>query len=112
MAIEITEDGLLTELWVINKENKQIFPHLKSKRGAVAKGLEITLTGDKADYHLIELDKFIDHIAQGDFKDVGRVRMRPRNGGQSNGYAVRKASMSQKLIAEVEKRRKQAGYIG
>lgn len=112
MAIEITDDGLLTDLWAINKENKQVFPHLKSKRGTLDKGLEITLTGDKADYHLVSIDQFINHIARGDFNDIGRVRMRPQNGGQSNGYAVRKATMSQKLLAEVEARRKQIGYIG
>lgn len=112
MAIEMTEDGLLTELWAINKEQKQVFPHFKSKQGVVGKGLEITLTGKKENYHLVGLDQFIDHIAKGDFKEVGRVRMRPGNGGQSNGYAVRKALMSQKLLAEVDARRKQAGYIG
>lgn len=111
MAIEITDDGLLTELWAINNEQKQVFPHLKSKRGGVGKGLQITLTGRKEDYHLVGLDQFINHIARGDFNDMGRVRMRPRTGCQSNGYAVRKASMSQKLFAEVEKRRKQPGYI-
>jgi len=112
MAIEISDDGFLTEIWAINKEKKQVFPHIKSKRGIVGKGLEITLTGDKADYHLVGLDQFIDHIAKGDFNEVGRVRMKPRNGGQSNGYAVRNASMSQKLLANIEQRRKQAGYLG
>ena len=43
--IQISSDGFLTELWAINNERIQVFPHLKSKRDIADKGLEITLTG-------------------------------------------------------------------
>ncbi len=104
MTIRISSDGFLSELWAINNEKIQVFPHLKSKRGIINKGLEITLTGRKEDYHLVDLEQFLNHIAKGDFNEIGRVRMKPKDGGQSNGFSVRKATMSQVLLAEIEKR--------
>jgi hypothetical protein len=68
--------------------------------------LEITLTGRKEDYHLVDLEQFINHIANGDFNERGRVRMKPRNSGPSNGFAVRKAMMSPMLIEEIKTRQK------
>ncbi len=104
--IQINSDGFLTELWAVNNEKIQVFPHLKSKRNVADKGLEITLTGKKEDYHLVNLEQFLTHIAKGHFEEVGRVRMKPNGGGQSNGFAVRKSMMSQTLLAEIERRRK------
>jgi hypothetical protein len=104
--IQISSDGFLSELWAINNEKIRVFPHLKSKRDVADKGLEITLTGKKEDYHLVDLEQFLNHIAKGHFEEVGRVRMKPKGGGQSNGFAVRKAMMSQTLMAEIEKRQK------
>lgn len=104
--IQISSDGFLTELWAINKEKIQVFPHLKSKRDVVNKGLEITLTGKKEDYHLVDLEQFLNHIVRGHFEEIGRVRMKPKGGGQSNGFAVRKAMMSQILLTEIEERQK------
>ena len=112
MTIQITDDGFFTEIWGINKENKKVFPHLKTKSGSTKKGFEITFTGKKSGYHLVDLDQFIDHIAKGDFDKVGRVRMKSLNGGQSNGFAVNTAVLSSKLRAEIERRRKEAGYLG
>jgi len=94
VTIRISSDGFLSELWAINNESIQVFPHLKSKRGIINKGLEITLTGRKEAYHLVDLEQFLNHIAKGDFEEVGRVRMKPKNRGQSNGFSVRKATMS------------------
>lgn len=104
MTIKISSDGFFTDLWAINNEKVQVFPHLKTKRGTPGKGLEITLTGKKEDYHLVDLQQFINHIVNGDFNEIGRIRMKPKNGGQSNGFAVRKAMMSQALLNEIQKR--------
>ncbi|MGJ0516258.1 MAG: hypothetical protein ACR65O_11015 [Methylomicrobium sp.] len=106
MTINISSDGFFTELWAINNENIQVFPHLKRKRGVPGKGLDITLTGKKEDYHLVDLEQLINHIANGAFDEIGRVRMKPKNGGQSNGFAVRRAMMSQTLLDEIQKRQK------
>ncbi|MDP1614934.1 MAG: hypothetical protein Q8L68_03980 [Methylococcales bacterium] len=90
----------------MSNEKIQVFPHLKSKRGIADKGLEITLTGKKEDYHLVDLEQFLNHIAKGHFDEDGRVRMKAKSGVQSNGFAVRKSMMSQTLLAEIEKRQK------
>ncbi|MEI6068756.1 MAG: hypothetical protein WCP96_15545 [Methylococcaceae bacterium] len=103
-SIQISSEGFFTELWAINNEKIQVFPHLKNKRNIANKGLEITLTGKKEDYHLVDLEQFLGHIAKGHFEQIGRVRMKPKSGGQSNGFAVRKAMMSQTLLAEIEER--------
>jgi len=106
MSIKIYYDGFFIELWALNNKSIQVFPHLKKKRGIIDKGFEITLTGKKEDYHLVDLEQFINHIAKGDFKEIGRVRMKPRSGGESNGFAVRYATMSQALLAEIKSREK------
>lgn len=106
MTIQISSVGLLTELWAINNEKIQVFLDLEGKRDITDKGLEITLTGKKEDYHLVDLEQFLNHIAKGYFEEVGRVRMKPKGGGQSNGFSVRKAMISQTLLAEIEKRQK------
>ena len=105
MIFEIS-DGFLIELWRKNRKGEQVFPHIKSKRSSVAEGFEITLTGRKRDYDIVDLEKFIDHIAAGDFEEVGRVRMKSKGGGRSNGFAVRKAMMSPKLRDEIERRQR------
>lgn len=104
--MELSSDGFFLDLWAFNERNIQVFPHLKAKQGAFGQGLDITLTGKKEDYHLVSLEQFINHIANGDFDKVGRVRMKPRSGGQSNGFAVRKAIMSPILKEEIKERRK------
>jgi hypothetical protein len=106
MSIKISSDEFFIELWALNSKSIQVFPHLKNKRGIIDKGFEITLTGKKEDYHLVDLEQFINHIAKGDFKEIGRVRMKPRAGGQSNGFAVRNATMSQALLTEIKTREK------
>lgn len=106
MAMEISSDGFFLELSAINRKGIQVFPHVKSIRDGGAKGLAITVTGKKEDYYLVDLESFVNHIANGDFDEIGRVRMKPRNGGQSNGFAVRKATMSEKLLSEIERRKR------
>jgi hypothetical protein len=107
MSIKISSDGFFIELWALNNKSIQVFPHLKNKQGGITdKGFDITLTGKKEDYHLVNLEQFINHIVKGDFKEVGRVRMKPRAGGQSNGFAIRTATMSQALLAEIKTREK------
>ena len=106
-SIKITSDGFFTELWAINKQGERVFPHLKGKRDVVDIGLEVTLTGRKEDYHLVDLEQFVSYIANGYFEEIGRVRMKPICGGQSNGFAVRKAMMSAALLHEIKDRQKQ-----
>lgn len=105
MEIEITADGMLYELWTKNRSGEQVFPHLKSKRSSIENGFAITLTGRKEDYHLVSLDNLLQHMASGDFDNVGRIRMKPIVGGRSNGFAVRKLTMSTKLTNELANRR-------
>jgi len=102
MKFEFTSERIFIDLFTKNKEGEFVYPHEKSKRGSDNKGLEITLTGKKMDYHIVGIEQFIEHIANGDFDEIGRVRMKPIIGGQSNGYAVRKATMSKKLIEKIE----------
>lgn len=104
MTIQISPDGFFTALWAVNKQGEQVFPCLQGKRGMTARGFDITLTGKKEDYHLVDLDRLIQHIADGDFNTVGRVRMKPRSGGSSNGFAIRHATMNEALAAEIARR--------
>lgn len=78
-----------------------MYPHIKGKRNSAGKGFDVTLTGKKEDYHLVSLEQLTKHIANGDFDTVGRVRMKPRSGGQSNGFAVRTSTMSEVLADEI-----------
>jgi hypothetical protein len=100
-------EGLFTALWRENRENIFVYPHLKTKRGSTTKGFEITLTGKKEDYHLVDLDQFIKYIAEGRFDEIGRVRMKPRDGGQSNGFSVKTSLMSDDLKMKIEKLRQE-----
>lgn len=104
MTIQISPDGFFTALWAVNKQGQQVFPFLQGKRGTTARGFDITLTGKKEDYHLADLDRLLQHIADGDFNAVGRVRMKPRSGGNSNGFAIRHATMNEALAAEIARR--------
>ena len=88
MTIKISCDGFFTELRAINNQNIQVFPHLKSKCGVPVKGVDITLTGKNEGYHLVDLEQFINHIANGAFDEIGRVRMKQKNGSQSNGFFI------------------------
>ena len=90
-------------LCALNTKGEKVYPHLKGKRNSEKKGFDITLTSKKEDYHLVDVNKLIEHITNGDFSEAGRIRMKPINGGQSNGFAVRKSTMSQALIEEIEK---------
>jgi len=101
--MKITSEGFFKELVAKNKQGIKVYPHEIVKRGSSEKGLQITLTGKKEDYHIVNLEKFIDHISNGDFDTVGRVRMKPLKGGQSNGFAVKKATMSTPLIEEIDR---------
>lgn len=102
MKLKMTPEGFFTELVAKNKQGDNVYPHESTKRGGTDRGIQITLTGKKEDYHIVSLEKFIAHIADGDFNSVGRVRMKSLNGGTSNGFAVRKATMSKALIEEIE----------
>ncbi len=106
MDFKFTEDGLFIEIHAMNKVGDIVYPHEKSKRGSLLKGIDITLTGRKEDYHIVSIEKFIEHIANGDFEEIGRVRMKPKLGGQSNGYAVRKAVISKRLKDKIEELKK------
>jgi hypothetical protein len=103
MTVEISPDGLFRHLWAFNKQAIQVFPHLKSKRGSDVKGLEITLTGNKKDYHLVDLNRFIRHIANGDFNEIGRVRMKSPFSSESNGFAIRTSLFSEALLSEIHR---------
>lgn len=105
MAIQVNNNGYFSELWAVNKEGERVYPCIQGKRGTAERGFSITLTGDKADYHLVNFERLIQHIADGDFDRVGRVRMKPMSGGAANGFAVRSATMSDALSAEIAKRR-------
>ena len=59
------------------------------------------LTGKKDDYHLVELKEILDLIHKGAFSEVGRVRMKPRSGGPDDGFSVRKATFSAKLVSHL-----------
>lgn len=103
MTLKITSDGFFTELVRKNKQGESVYPHEAIVHGNPTKGIKITLTSDNKDYHIVSLEKFIQHIADGDFHKVGRVRMKPLKGGTSNGFAVRTATMSKALIDEIER---------
>jgi len=105
MDLKMTSEGFFMELKAKNNKVIDVYPYEKSKRGSSVKGLEITLTGKKEDYHIVGLEKFINHIANGDFNKVGRVRMKPLKGGENSGFSVRKATMSSILIKEINKYR-------
>jgi hypothetical protein len=102
MKFDFTADGFFMEIFTHNKEGKVVYPHAIKKSNSAQKGLDITLTGRKEDYHIVSIERFIDHLANGDFEEVGRIRMKPIMGEQSNGYAVRKAKMSKNLIEYLE----------
>jgi len=103
----MTSEGFFKELVAKNKQGIEVYPHETVKQGLPEKGLKITLTGKKEDYHIVNVEKFIDHIFNGDFDVVGRVKMKPLKGGQSNGFAVRTATMSISLIDEIDRRKNQ-----
>lgn len=105
MKFHVSPDGLFLDLWAVNECGEKVYPHLKRKRNSAARGFDVTLNGRKEDYHLVSLEQLITHIANGDFDAVGRVRMKPRSGGQSNGFAIRTATISENLANEVERRR-------
>jgi hypothetical protein len=104
MSLKVSPNGFFTELWAINSKGEMVYPHIKSKRGSSEKGFEITLNGKKEDYHIVNLEKLLSHIANGDFDNIGRVRMKPLKGGQSNGFAIRKSTMSKALLDEIANR--------
>jgi len=93
----LTEDGFFLDLWTINTAGERVYPYLKRKRGEVRSGIEVTLTGRKCDYRTVELVDLISLLKQGEFDNVGRVRMKSLKGGQGNGYAPRWAQMSSRL---------------
>ena len=99
MKLEVSPDGFFTEIFSMNKKGEKVFPYLKSKRNSTAKGFDITLTGKKEDYKLVSLDQLVQLVRDGEFDEVGRVRMKPRNNGADGGFSVRKATMSEKLIS-------------
>jgi len=103
MTLKITSDGFFTDLASINKQGEPVFPHETTVRGDITRGIKITLTSDKNDYHIVSLEAFIQHMANGDFDKVGRVKMKALDGGTSNGFAVRFATMSTTLIEEIER---------
>ncbi|NOQ37132.1 MAG: hypothetical protein GQ569_14770 [Methylococcaceae bacterium] len=104
MTFKVTSDGFFLDLWAINSKGEKVYPHIKGKRNITEKGFDITLTTHKEDYHLVQLDKLIDLIAQGHFDNTGRIRMKPKKGGYSNGFAVRYSTMSKALHEEIERR--------
>jgi len=101
--MKITDDGFFNELYTKNRDGFMVYPHETTKRGFLEKGIKITLTGKQKDYHIVTLEQFIQHIANGDFDVVGRVRMKPEKGGASNGFSVRTATMSEALIDEIKR---------
>jgi hypothetical protein len=106
MTLTVNENGLFMEMWATNKKGERVYPCLQGERGSSRKGFNITLTGKKEDYHLVDLDRFLQHIADGDFAQVGRVRMAPEAGGQKNGFSVKDANVSKALHDELDRRRR------
>lgn len=102
----MTSDGFFTELSAVNCNGEIVYPHESSMQGSSATGLKITLTGKSKDYHIGSVEQFVRHIANGDFDHVGRVLMKPKHGGNSNGFAVRTATMSEALIDAIEAMRR------
>jgi len=101
-------DGVFLEVWSTKKRGKEagthVFPYLKGRRGSNEKGLDICL--HDRDYQLVSLDQFVDHLAKGSFHDGGRVRMRPRGGGDDGGYSIQTSEMSARLKGEIARRRR------
>lgn len=102
MKLHMTPDGFFTELSAVNRTGEIVYPHESSMQGSAETGLKITLTGKSKDYHIVSVEQFVRHIANGDFDRVGRVRMKPKQGGSSNGFAVRTATMSETLIEAIK----------
>ncbi len=51
------------------------------------------------------MEEFLDFLSSGTFIEAGRMRMRPREGGPDGGFAISKANMSDRLVAELLRRR-------
>lgn len=100
----VTPDGFLKEIWAVNRKQEIVHPHLIHGEGGHTRGFAITLTGKREDYQHVSLERFLDHIANGDFEKVGRVRMKVPGGTQSNGFAVRWAMMSEAMREELDRR--------
>ena len=103
MKLELNEEGLFLHVWATNESGNKVYPHLKGKRNTTAKGIDITLTAKKEDYHLVSVEKFIDHITAGDFEGKGRVRMKEPGGKDSSGFSVLKSNMSTDMKALLSK---------
>ena len=104
--MKMTNDDFFKDLYRINDDGITIYPHESTKRGSSKKGLKVTLTGDKKDYHIVSIEEFIQYIAKGSLSVVGNVKMKSKEAPNSNGFAVRLATMSEALIEEVNRIKK------
>ncbi len=105
--MEITPDGYFLELWSKNRNGEIVYPYLKTKRGELGKGFDVSPTGKKPDYRLMSPEEFLDLLAKGAFKTQGHIRMQPRNAnaaGKSGGFLIPKATMSDRLSEHLRTR--------
>jgi hypothetical protein len=104
--MELSPEGLFLHLWRVNRAEERVYPCLVKPQGAVESRLYATLSSSRSDYRQMTLDTFLDHLAAGDFDQVGRIRMKPRAGRTSAaGFSVRHAQRSGELERELLRRR-------
>ena len=103
MALKINSNGFFQDLSSTKKKNQTVYPFVRQE-GKRKDCFYVTFTTDKKDYKPMDLESFLDHLANGAFDSVGRIKMKPLAGGDDNGFSIHKATKSPVLIEEIARR--------
>jgi hypothetical protein len=99
MAINVSVNGIFQHLWTKHTKNDyEVYPALNNNK------FTVTPTTDKKDEKPIEIQDFIEKLANGDYDKIGSIRMNKDGVGFfGNLRTIKKLNRSDELKAELEK---------